>query len=222
MGYLRGGPDVSIMQENVDPTATTGGQDEEAAATETGDLQMILKEMSGLTQIESLGDKVSVNVKPEGISISVSGSTLFASGRADLRPDAVLILQTVAKVLNQVPNNVRIEGHTDDVTPNGTDYATNWELSSARSVAVVRYLTEVENVDAKRFSATAYSEFQPVVPNDSARARAQNRRSEILILYPPKSGAIPSKPLSSKSALSVAGANVSIGEKEGSNGVPKE
>jgi chemotaxis protein MotB len=183
VGIMIGATDPSVLEQSMDLIESSGGQDE--TAVEGMDMQMIYSEMGWALQDESLSDRVSIGVRPEGIAISVSGNLLFTSGRADLRPDAIKLLHSLGRVLIRVPNAVRIEGHTDDIPPSGTGYPTNWELSGARAVAVVRYFTEMEGIDPKRFSAVAYSQFQPVAANESARTRARNRRSEILILYPP-------------------------------------
>ncbi len=183
VGILQGDPSASILEQ------TVGIADEAASAEEISassrELDTIYNEMGWVFQEEGLADKVSISNRAEGIAISVSGNLLFSSGRAELRPDAVKLLQAVGQVLNRLPNQVRVEGHTDDVPPSGTEFPSNWELSGARAVAVVRYLTEIEAVDPGRISAVAYAQFQPAAPNDSARTRARNRRSEIVILNAP-------------------------------------
>ncbi|HEX2987228.1 MAG TPA: flagellar motor protein MotB [Chloroflexota bacterium] len=183
VGILTGSPDAAMMEQTMDLIDSSGGADQ--TAVEGKDMEMIFSEMGWALDDEALSDKVSVNVRPEGIAISLSGNLLFSSGRAELRPDAVKLLHSLGRVLSRVPNSVRIEGHTDDIAPSGTGYPTNWELSGARAVAVVRYFTEMEGINPQRLSAVAYSQYQPVSANDSARSRARNRRSEILILYPP-------------------------------------
>ncbi len=182
VGVLEGSPSASILEQTMGISSEASSAEDLSTSTE---LETVLTEMSSVMQDEYLSDKVSIGLREDGIAISVSGNLLFASGRADLRPDAVKLLQAVGKVLNRLPNAVRIEGHTDDVPPTGTEYPSNWELSGARAVAVVRYLTEIEGVDPSRVSAVAYSQYQPVVANDSARDRARNRRSEIVILNMP-------------------------------------
>ena len=76
-----------------------------------------------------------------------------------------------------------IEGYTDDVPMASGVYDTNWELSTARAVSVVRYLVEEENIDPNRLSAVGYGEYRPIVPNDSVENRAKNRRVNILIIF---------------------------------------
>ncbi|MHB0868158.1 MAG: OmpA family protein [Chloroflexota bacterium] len=183
VGVLEGSPSASVLDQTMGISAEPGSPEELSAAAM--ELETVYNEMGSLLEDEMLADRVSVNVRPEGVAISVSGNLLFASGRADLRPDALKLLQAVGKILTTLPNPVRIEGHTDDIPPSGTEYPSNWELSGARAVAVVRYLTEIEGIDASRLSAVAYAQFQPVASNDTARSRAKNRRSEILILNVP-------------------------------------
>ena len=77
---------------------------------------------------------------------------------------------------------ISIEGHTDNVPMNSPRYPSNWELSVGRSSNVVRFLVENNNMDPKRISASGYSEYHPVAPNDNAENRAKNRRVDILIL----------------------------------------
>ncbi len=183
VGVLESDASASILDQTMG-IASEAGSDEGMSASST-EVDAILSEMGSIMQDEYLADKVSIGARVDGTAISVSGNLLFASGRADLRPDAVKLLQAVGKAINRLPNPVRIEGHTDDVPPNGTEFISNWELSGARAVAVVRYLTEIEGVAPSRLSAVAYSQYQPVVANDSARGRARNRRSEIVILNMP-------------------------------------
>jgi chemotaxis protein MotB len=183
VGVLQGDPSASILDQTTGISTEAGSaEDMSASAME---LDTIFNEMGSVLQDEYFADRVSVGVRDDGVAISVSGNLLFASGRADLRPDAIKLLQAVGRVLNQLPNPVRVEGYTDDVPPSGTEFPTNWELSGARAVAVVRYLTEIEGIDPSRLSAVAYSQYRPVAPNDSARDRAKNRRSEIVILNMP-------------------------------------
>jgi chemotaxis protein MotB len=166
---LQGMPEVSLMED---------------ASAEARDLSVLYGELSDFFQQEGFADKVEIGVRPDGIAISISGNMLFASGRAELRPDSIQLLHALGRGLSRLTNLIRVEGHTDDVPPAGTEFPTNWELSGARSVAVVRELAEEEGIDPRRLSAVAYSQYRPVAPNDSARSRAKNRRTEVLVLYP--------------------------------------
>jgi chemotaxis protein MotB len=100
-------------------------------------------------------------------------------------------------VLAGVENKViRVEGHTDDV-PAGGAYPTNWELSTARALAVVRFL-QSQGIDPSRLAAAGYGEYRPIAPNDTAEGRSQNRRIEIVLAAaeesPPATPATPAPP----------------------------
>jgi Flagellar motor protein len=110
---------------------------------------------------------------------------LFDSGSADLKPESLEIMSYIAQLLNAEDFEdkfISIEGHTDNVPMNSPRYPSNWELSVGRSSNVVRFLVENNNMDPKRISASGYSEYHPVAPNDNAENRAKNRRVDILIL----------------------------------------
>jgi chemotaxis protein MotB len=116
------------------------------------------------------------------IRIVFEAPVLFDSGSAFLKPESLPILQQVVKSLADMPNSIQIEGHTDDrPLAHGSKFGSNWELSSARAFAVLRFL-EINGIPQQRLSATGYGEFRPVGPNDTPEARAANRRIEINIM----------------------------------------
>ncbi len=124
--------------------------------------------------------------KDEGIVITIGDSTLFESGRADLRPEALPLLESLADPLlhpseGMTIASIRVEGHTDDVPIQTAQFPSNWELSSARAVMVVRVLTEVYGVNPVYFSAAGYGPVKPVTDNDTPEGRAKNRRVEIIV-----------------------------------------
>jgi chemotaxis protein MotB len=134
--------------------------------------------LTGSTQAPS----VSVGSDKEGVVIRLSGSYLFDSGRAELKPNSLAVLDAVASEIRLLPNDVRVDGHTDATPIDSARYPTNWELSAARALAVTRYLSEVDGVASGRLTAAGYGEFHPLAPNDTREHRAQNRRVEIHIL----------------------------------------
>jgi chemotaxis protein MotB len=144
--------------------------------------------------------QVEVARVPEGISIRVSSSLLFPSGRAQLAPRALDLVDRIAQVLAPLPNPLRIEGHTDDQPPVGSEFRDNWELSAARAVAVLERLV-ADGLTPSRLSAAGYGQYRPLVPNTDAVARARNRRVDILILYPPAGQPAPSAGIASPSAV---------------------
>ena len=133
---------------------------------------------------EDLGAEngIEITYSDMGIIISLDASILFRSGSADINPEGFHVLdKTAATVLNRVSNAIRIEGHTDTDSIQTEKYPSNWELSTARSVNVLKYLIEVGKILPKRLSAVGYGETKPLFPNDTQENRSRNRRVEIII-----------------------------------------
>ena len=133
--------------------------------------------------LESSGH-VEVGASREGIVISLAGNLLFDSGKSDLKPQGLVLLDSVAERLKTMTNEIRIEGHTDNVPIATPLYPSNWELSSARAITVGRYLSEHDGISPTRLAAAGYGEFRPVTSNDSREGRARNRRVDLVILFP--------------------------------------
>jgi chemotaxis protein MotB len=123
-----------------------------------------------------------VQVDREGIVIRLSGSYLFDSGRAELKPNSYAVLDAIAGELKLSENEIRIDGHTDSTPIESTRYPTNWELSTARALAITRYVTETDGLQSTRLMAAGFGEFRPLYVNDTRDHRAQNRRVEIHLL----------------------------------------
>jgi chemotaxis protein MotB len=150
------------------------GEYEQLASALRGEIE------AGRVELMELRGKTTVKMKDK---------ILFASGSATLGADGRDALRKVAQALRGLTAKaIRVDGHTDNV-PTGTSgaFATNWELSSARALAVVRFLQE-SGVDPTRLSAAGFGEFQPIQPNDSPEGRSLNRRIEITLV--PIEGAV--------------------------------
>ena len=106
---------------------------------------------------------------------------LFDSGRTLIRPDAQDGLATVAEVLREIPaRKFRVDGHTDNVPIHTARFASNWELSAARAIAVAHLLVAY-GLDERVVSVGGHAELDPVEPNDSEEHRGRNRRIEIVL-----------------------------------------
>lgn len=128
---------------------------------------------------------VRVRRDERGIVITITSRVLFRSGEAVPTKEGFKILDKVALLLKSIPNYVRIEGHTDDTPIAGKlkrKYQTNWELSTARAVNVLRYFVEMHDIDPKRLSASGYAQYRPLYPNIIPEFKALNRRVDIVIL----------------------------------------
>jgi chemotaxis protein MotB len=125
---------------------------------------------------------VTVHRSTEGIVVSLREAGFFDSGSAEVRPDSLAMVRAVAESLPHQP--MRVEGHTDNVPIHTAQFATNWELSTARAAAITRMLLAQHAADPAQISAAGYAEFQPTTDNQTEAGRAQNRRVDIVLLNP--------------------------------------
>jgi len=156
------------------------------------DLERIQRTIEELSAQGGVTGQIMVSRDLDRITIRLADNLLFPSASADIRPEAMPLLQIVAAAVNQADNEIRVEGHTDNI-PLATDrYPSNWELSSARATAVLRVLTEDLGVGAARTFAAGYGEHRPIASNLTGEGRALNRRADIVLLYPAVSMGLPS------------------------------
>jgi len=139
------------------------------------------EEMDGLIDEKGLKKFANVKIDKEGIKVIFRSPVIFDLGKAELRAETISVLREVGKVIKDMPNQVVVEGHTDDKPIVSGEFRSNWELSTARAFSVVRYFIE-QGVDPKRLSAIGYGEYRPLYPNDTEEHRAFNRRIEIDIV----------------------------------------
>jgi chemotaxis protein MotB len=132
-------------------------------------------------------DLVNIVKTERGIEVEMRSKMLFDSGSARLSRDAVAALRNVTAIIAPLPNQIQVEGHTDNVPIQTIAFPSNWELSAARAASVVHLFTRF-GVNATRMSAIGYGEYQTVGDNSSEEGRQKNRRVAIIILTEPKSG----------------------------------
>jgi chemotaxis protein MotB len=137
---------------------------------------------AGLKQ-ELGSKKLNVVSNEIGIAIILEGDLMFEEGSSGILPENSDTLNKIAKILSEIDNNVRVEGHTDDqpLKKSNALYNNNWELSSARATKVVQYLIE-NGVNPSHLSAVSYGSTKPRVSNNTPEDRALNRRVEITIV----------------------------------------
>ena len=138
----------------------------------------VFEELKKLSQIPG----VQVSQKKEGVYLTLADKLLYDVGRADLKPDALPILDRVAQVLTSTSFDLRVEGHTDNVPIHTLQFPSNWELSTTRAVSVIRYLVEVKKIPPARLSAVGYGEFKPMASNETSEGRQSNRRVEMVLI----------------------------------------
>lgn len=161
-----------------------GGNDPRNAVI-SSDLLFVRNFIEQRSLSEGLVGKIVVSQEADGISIRLADNLIFPTASADLRPDALPLLDIAAAAVVRLRREVRVEGHTDNVPVTTERYPSNWELSSARATAVLRYVVDEGNVDPAMIFAAGYGEHRPVASNLTPEGRALNRRADLIILYPP-------------------------------------
>ena len=125
---------------------------------------------------------IDASISENEVTISLEGSVAFEPGIADISAKAFPALKGIGKLINKIPNAVRVEGHSDNVPISTSKFPSNWELSIARAVNVTKYLIANANVSPLRLSAAGYGDSRPLHPNDTEKHKAKNRRVEIVLL----------------------------------------
>jgi chemotaxis protein MotB len=129
-----------------------------------------------------LANDVTFTRNARGLVVSIlTDKILFPTDSAQLQPEGVRIVTAMAPVLAVLPNQIDIEGDTDDVPIHGGPYQNNWALSAMRAVAVVDDLIDYHGIDPGRLQATGNGDTRPLVANNTSQHRSENRRVEIVI-----------------------------------------
>ena len=148
------------------------------------ELAQLFEHLELLSDRFNLKDEIKVFFAKEGLVMRLSELTLFESGVAKISPEAHPLLEKIGAIISQTNYLIRIEGHTDNVPIQTFLFPSNWELSTARAVNVLRYLIDQHQIDSRRLSAEGFAEFQPLADNDTTENRAKNRRVEVIFMQP--------------------------------------
>jgi chemotaxis protein MotB len=186
-GYSRGSGTGSnfegALSETARPTATPS-----PAPSESGISYIIYEEnvtlqneLEDLIDSAGLGDYASVDIESRGVVVGLVEGLMFDPGSAKISAEANEILMKIIDVVKSVDNYIRVEGYTDNVPIHSANFDSNWELAAQRAINVSKLFID-QGVDPSRISATSYSEYRPVVPNDSAEHRQLNRRVDIVFI----------------------------------------
>lgn len=126
--------------------------------------------------------EIDLRMTPEGFVISLHELGFFDSGEAHLKAGAAEKIKRIAAVLNQYGLDMRVEGHSDNVPIHNDQFNSNWDLSTARAMAVAMMLIDESHVDPSRMSIAGYGEYHPAASNDTPEGRRANRRVDIVVV----------------------------------------
>lgn len=163
-----------------------GGESEDESIDEEGETikeeNQTYEEVKSFVMANGLDSVVTIISDNRGVIIQLKDSILFETGEANLKDESLQVLDKINTLVSTMPNNIIIEGHTDNVPIKTMQFPSNWELSGARASRVLRYFTEEKEQDGSRFLSQGCGEVKPLVANDSDENRAINRRVNILIV----------------------------------------
>ena len=146
------------------------------------ELAKIYQDLEKLSDQLDLQEEIKLAFTREGLVMRLSEYTLFDLGAAEISSEALPLLEKIGAIISKTTYQIRIEGHTDNLPIHTELFPSNWELSTARAVNVLRYFIKKHRVNPRRMAAEGFSEFRPLVANDSKEKRAKNRRVEIIFI----------------------------------------
>jgi chemotaxis protein MotB len=157
-------------------------QDAQAATKEAENLKEVERKISDALTAAKLLDQVKFTIDQRGLVVTViTNEVVFEGDRAELRPGGAKILDTLAPTLLKLPNNIEVDGNTNQLAAQTKYYPSGWELSAARASAVVRYLTD-HGLAKKRMSAVGFSDTKPLIDPANPRSITMNRRVDVVVL----------------------------------------
>jgi chemotaxis protein MotB len=128
------------------------------------------------------GKSIRLEENERGVTIHILEDIMFPPGKTNLSDISKTVLSNLAVLLKNLPNDIRVEGHTDNIPINTAQYPSNWHLSVDRALSTAYYLIQYEGLSAEKVSVVGYAEYRPIASNDLPETRALNRRVDIVIL----------------------------------------
>ncbi|MBV2091302.1 MAG: type VI secretion system protein TssL, long form [Candidatus Thiodiazotropha sp. (ex Ctena orbiculata)] len=174
-----------LEQEFLDRESKDASDVDEAKAAMQAELerevQAQAEELQEMLESEISDGLIDVETESTNIIIRIQEKGSFPSGRANLNPDFFEVISKITEVIATTPGKIIVAGHTDNIPISTRRFRSNWELSSARAVTVVHAMLSNASIEEDRFLIQGYADSQPLVDNETAENRAQNRRVELVI-----------------------------------------
>jgi len=173
---------ISMAQRKLDAEKIAAQRRKEVGEQLKHEIEESLQNMEGGDEIRDL---INVNVGENEVTIQLMGETTFDSGKAEIRPEMLPLLENVAAVLKKQEGDIIVMGHTDNVPILGGPYKTNLALSMARAASVADFMLKEGRIEPKRVSTMGFGEYRPIDTNTSPEGRQKNRRVEIKLKSAP-------------------------------------
>lgn len=173
---------LASSHDSAAPVNIVLGDDLSASPEVRREFRELEAKLTGLLSSQLAAHVVALRLGRDGLVISLREAGFYDSGAAVPHPQSRATLDQIASTLVVTPYDVRIEGHTDNVPIHTAQFASNWELSTARATELAKSLIVDHGFAPGRLSAAGFAEFHPVASNDRADGRAENRRVDIILL----------------------------------------
>lgn len=190
MGSFSSNDSAADNQRIMGPASTGEARPSTVPANAGIDMVELQRQLKKALGQEIERQEIALRMTPEGFVISLHELGFFDSGQAQLKPGAAGKIKRIASVLTQYGLDMRVEGHTDDVPIHNEMFASNWDLSAARAMAVAMMLLNEAGVDPQRMAIAGYGQYHPSASNDTPEGRKANRRVDIVVV----SSATPAPP----------------------------
>ena len=161
-----------------------GGAQKQAVAPQDKEVELMpaIQHLTAALQKEIASGKIQVQMTPRGLVVSMRQAAFFPSGDDSIEPKANDSIKKIADTIRSLPNQIRLEGHTDSQPVRRGRFKSNWELSAARAISMMERMTTAFDIAKDRVAISGYADTVPAAPNDTEEGRAQNRRVDIVIL----------------------------------------
>lgn len=152
------------------------------AKGERAKLEQVKSQVDRYLEQNGMKDSVTTKIDERGLVVSLNDTVFFDIGTAEIKPESQKRIIEIGKILNQIDNYIRIEGHTDNIPIRNSQYSSNWQLSSVRAANATEFLIANCGIVPERFSSVGYGEYRPILDNSTEEGRARNRRVDIIIV----------------------------------------
>ncbi len=142
--------------------------------------KLILKRVNEIIKKNDIEDSVEAERTGRGVVVRVKGQLFFPVGSDVLKVGAYPLLDDIIELAEDFPYRMSVEGHTDNTPINTVRFRSNWELSTARAIAALRYIMDSGKIDHGRLGASGYADTRPITENDTPDGRQKNRRVEFI------------------------------------------
>jgi chemotaxis protein MotB len=175
---------ASSTDQPITPVNIVLGDELSAAPTAAvkADFERMRVELQARLSNQIAQHVVALHIGRAGLVISLREAGFYDSGSTNPHPGSMGSIESIVTILRPTPYDIRIEGHTDNVPIHTDQFASNWELSTARATHMAKLFIEHFNFQPQRLAASGYAEFHPVTSNDTPEGRGQNRRVDIIVL----------------------------------------